>query len=63
MTGTGTDKRTHCTHVEEWADLIGADVPDRAKTERLLRWPPAEDEDPDREVTRNGKSEWSHGAS
>jgi hypothetical protein len=64
MTGSGNDD-SHCTHVGEWAELIGDEVPDRAKDERLLRWPGVEDDENDCEVNRNrnGGREWPQGAS
>jgi len=51
MTGTGNDASSHCTYVGEWAELIGDEVPDRAKDERLLRWPGIGDEENDCELT------------
>lgn len=64
MTGSGNHD-AHCTHVAEWAELIGDDVPDRAKDERLLCWPGVEDEENDCEVSRNRnrRREWPREAS
>lgn len=53
MTVEGNEASSHCTYVGEWAELIGDEVPDRAKDERLLRWPGIGDEENDCEVNRS----------